>query len=75
MSIPFVPMMGRAEAMRDCILLLGLNAVYFTRAKMEEKHLSSDPTYVQYALWMEEHGMFRAVGRVLPFLRYKAPAV
>jgi protein-S-isoprenylcysteine O-methyltransferase Ste14 len=72
-SIPFIPVLGRIEAFRDCVLLLGLNAVYYARAKMEEKHLSSDPVYVQYALWMEEHGIFRPLGKILPFLRYKTP--
>lgn len=73
-SIPFIPVLGRIEALRDCLLLLALNAVYYARARMEEKHLSRDPAYVQYAEWMEEHGIFRLLGKILPFLRYKAPA-
>ena len=44
------------------------------RARTEERHLSHDPNYVAYALWMNDHGIFRALGRKIPFFRYRAPA-
>jgi len=49
-----------------------MNFIYFMRARTEERHLSHDPTYVQYALWMNEHGVLRVLNRV-PVLRYRAP--
>ncbi len=36
-----------------------LNAIYYLRAKTEERHLSLDPVYVQYARWIDAHGIFR----------------
>jgi hypothetical protein len=47
--------------------------MYFMRAKTEERHLSRDPVYVQYALWMNEHGVLRFLNRI-PGLKYKPPA-
>jgi protein-S-isoprenylcysteine O-methyltransferase Ste14 len=74
-SVPFVSELGWTVALRNCCLLALLNGVYFIRARTEERHLSRDPTYVAYALWIEEHGVLRRLGRALPFLRYRAPAV
>ena len=48
--------------------------IYFLRARTEEAHLSQDPTYVEYALWMNEHGKLAFLGRWFPLLKYKAPA-
>jgi protein-S-isoprenylcysteine O-methyltransferase Ste14 len=77
-SLPFLPTAmnaaGWGEAARRAIALACINFVYFMRAKTEERHLSRDPTYVEYALWMNDHGMFSFVGRWFPILRYKAPA-
>lgn len=72
-SIPFVaqPGGGWASVAQSCLLLLGLNGVYYLRARTEERHLSSDPTYVQYALAMNHHSIFAGLGRRLPFLRYQ----
>lgn len=74
LSVPFFTTEGTAEALRHCLLLLGINGIYFLRAKAEEKHLSEDPTYVTYALWVEQHGRLRWLGRMLPLLRYQPPA-
>ena len=74
-SVPWVAHGGPLEAFRNCFLLGCLNLVYFLRARTEERHLSRDPDYVAYALWIEEHGLLRFLGRVFPFLRYRAPAV
>jgi protein-S-isoprenylcysteine O-methyltransferase Ste14 len=73
-SVPFVSSEGWSAAVRNCCLLALLNGVYYVRARTEERHLSRDPTYVAYALWMNEHGLLRGISRVLPFLRYRAPA-
>ncbi|HEX3847491.1 MAG TPA: isoprenylcysteine carboxylmethyltransferase family protein [Steroidobacteraceae bacterium] len=72
-SVPFVSTQGAGAALRNCCLLALLNLVYFARARTEERHLSRDPAYVAYALWMNEHGLLRGLSRVLPFLRYRPP--
>ncbi|MBV8939129.1 MAG: DUF1295 domain-containing protein [Alphaproteobacteria bacterium] len=71
--VPFIPANGEWEALRFCILLLGVNAVYFFRARTEERHLSRDPRYVEYGLWMNDHSIFRGLARHLPWLRYRPP--
>ena len=73
-SVPFLPYHGWADAVRNSLALGGVNTIYFLRAKTEERHLSRDPTYVEYALWMNEHGMLAFVGKWLPWLKYRAPA-
>ncbi len=73
-SVPFLPRLPAEEVVRHCLLLGCVNMIYFLRAKTEERHLSRDPTYVAYALWMNEHGMLSFVGRWFPLLRYKPPA-
>jgi protein-S-isoprenylcysteine O-methyltransferase Ste14 len=72
-SVPFVSELGWAAALRNCCLLALLNLLYFARARTEERHLSHDPTYVAYALWINEHGLLRRLGRLLPSLRYRPP--
>jgi protein-S-isoprenylcysteine O-methyltransferase Ste14 len=72
-SVPFVSELGWSMALRNCCLLGLLNCVYYARARTEERHLSRDPTYVAYAVWMSEHGLLRGLARVLPWLRYRAP--
>ena len=71
MAVPFMPRGTPDEAIRRCLLLLAVNFIYVMRAKTEEWHLSRDPDYVQYALWMEQHGLLRFLKR-LPVLRYLA---
>jgi protein-S-isoprenylcysteine O-methyltransferase Ste14 len=73
-SVPFISDQGFAAGLRNCCLLGLLNLVYYARARTEERHLSRDPVYVAYALWMNEHGLLRGVARLLPFMRYRAPA-
>jgi protein-S-isoprenylcysteine O-methyltransferase Ste14 len=72
-AVPFLVMDGNVgAAIKRCLGLLLMNFIYFMRARTEERHLSRDPTYVQYALWMNEHGVLRVLNRV-PRLRYRAP--
>jgi protein-S-isoprenylcysteine O-methyltransferase Ste14 len=58
---------GPFEAVRNSALLALVNAVYWWRAKTEERHLMADPDYVAYAAWIEERGLLprlrRAVSR------------
>ncbi|MEZ4238419.1 MAG: isoprenylcysteine carboxyl methyltransferase [Myxococcota bacterium] len=71
--VPFLRGTTLYDAVRDCVWLSFLCLVYWLRARTEERHLSRDPVYVQYALWMNEHSVFAPLGRWLPFLRYRPP--
>ncbi len=71
--VPFIYDGSWYAVMRDCTWLSALCWVYWMRARTEEQHLSEDPDYVRYALWMNDHGMFAFVGRWIPFLRYQPP--
>jgi len=62
-----------SDVIRHCIMLFGVNCIYFMRARTEERHLSWDPDYVAYALWMNDHGAFAWLGRIFPLLRYRPP--
>ena len=73
-AVPFLPDQGWDGAARQVLMMLGIAFIYWMRARTEERHLSRDPTYVAYALWMEEHGIFRWLGRIVPGLRYRAPS-
>lgn len=57
--MPFMPSWGVLEAVRHSLLLLGLNIIYYLRARTEEKHLSQDEVYVAYAAYIDTHGIFR----------------
>ena len=72
-SVPFVASQGPSAALRHCLALALLNCVYFLRARTEERHLSRDPAYVAYARWIDTHGMLNALGRLIPWLKYRAP--
>jgi protein-S-isoprenylcysteine O-methyltransferase Ste14 len=63
-SVPFMWSGNLAMTARHCVLLGLLNAVYYLRAKTEERHLGLDPVYVQYAAWIDRHGMLRFVNPV-----------
>jgi hypothetical protein len=41
------------------VLLAIVSAIYFWRARTEERHLSADPDYRAYAGWMARHGPIR----------------
>ena len=58
-SIPFISQGSPSEAVRHCLLLLGLNVIYCLRAKTEEHHLNRDPVYREYSRYIHEHGIFR----------------
>ncbi len=56
-SLPFLVSESGADSLRRSLLLLILTGVYFLRARTEERHLSQDPVYVQYAEWIQENGL------------------
>lgn len=72
-SLPFMAAVPFEQAVQNCLLLLGVNAIYFLRAKTEERHLGRDAVYVEYARWIDQHGLFRFVRR-LPGMRFAIAA-
>ena len=74
-AVPFMAQGTADEALRHCLLLLGVNGLYTLRAKTEEWHLSRDSDYVAYAVWIKDHGLFRWVRHVpvLCLLAYRVP--
>lgn len=71
-SMPFLSVLGPtpigiADAGQHCLLLLGINAIYFFRAKTEERHLMLDPVYREYSEWMKENSLYAKIkARLLP---------
>lgn len=64
LSVPFIPNESLGVSIKHCVGLCLVNFIYFMRARTEERHLSRDPTYVAYALWMNDHGWLRFLGRI-----------
>jgi hypothetical protein len=70
-SMPFMFNGLPGESIRLSLLLLGVNFIYFMRARTEERHLSQDPNYVEYATIMNNRSVFAWVGKLLPVLQYR----
>ncbi len=70
--LPFLATGGAGDALRSCLLLLAVNAVYVARAKTEERHLMADPRYRAYSAWIREHGLLARIAR--PFRRPRVSA-
>ncbi|MFC5570534.1 isoprenylcysteine carboxylmethyltransferase family protein [Lysobacter yangpyeongensis] len=62
-SIPFISTSGPVAALANCAALLALGIIYVVRAKTEERHLMSDPTYQSYCNWIEQHGFLPRIKR------------
>lgn len=68
-NVPFLSIGGPGESLRACLLLLVINAIYWARAKAEERHLlRDDPDYAAYCAYIAEQG-------VLARLRQRASGV
>jgi len=64
-AIPFIVVNDNYLAsLQACIMLLGVNAIYYMRAKTEERHLGWDETYRQYQKAIEQHGLIGRVKRL-----------
>jgi protein-S-isoprenylcysteine O-methyltransferase Ste14 len=66
--LPFFATTGdMTDMVRNTFVLACVSGVYFWRAKTEEKHLSADPAYRDYAAWMARNGpiprLLRALSR------------
>lgn len=63
----FVPFLGNdtaLDAVWHCSALLGVNAIYATRAWTEERHLLADPEYRAYAEWISRNGWVARATRI-----------
>jgi protein-S-isoprenylcysteine O-methyltransferase Ste14 len=57
-TLPFLVTTGSTTDMIRNSAILGLvSAIYYWRAKTEEKHLMADPAYTAYADWMDRNAM------------------
>jgi len=67
-AIPFISTSNdMTTIIQSCLMLLGLNAIYYMRAKTEERHLSWDQTYQQYQQVIDQCGVVaRCRNLVLP---------
>jgi hypothetical protein len=54
-------------------MLLCINTNRFLQTRTEKCKASRDPEYAAYAQRINEHGLFRGVGRPFPFLRNVPP--
>ena len=65
--LPFLAVSGNpADMARNTALLAGVTGIYYWRALTEERHLSSDPAYRDYAAWMDSNG---PIPRALAWVR------
>jgi protein-S-isoprenylcysteine O-methyltransferase Ste14 len=64
-SLPFLTTSGSmVDAIRNTVILGLVSAVYYWRARTEEKHLlAEDAKYREYYAWMAEHGPITATLR------------
>ncbi|GGE61103.1 isoprenylcysteine carboxylmethyltransferase family protein [Actibacterium pelagium] len=59
--VPFLSLNGPAEAIRSCVLLTAVCAIYYWRAKTEERHLMEEPKYQAYSEWIAQHGLLQRI--------------
>ena len=72
-TLPFlVTTDNMVDAVRNTVMLALVSAVYYWRARTEEKHLLTDPDYVAYANWMEAYA---PIPRVVRWVTGKGPRV
>lgn len=71
LALPFISNVDVKKAIAMTLALIGVNLLYYFRARTEENHLSNYPEYVEYAEAMNERSIFAPLAKRLPFLRYK----
>jgi protein-S-isoprenylcysteine O-methyltransferase Ste14 len=64
-TIPYLMQAPVSEALIQGIHLIVSNFIYYYRAKTEEKHLSQDPIYQEYILWMQQHSLVARLSKRL----------
>lgn len=64
--MPFLATTGNmVDMIRNTALLAIVSGIYYWRARTEERHLSEDPAYRDYAAWMARNGWGPRFVRVL----------
>lgn len=66
--VPFLSSDGIQGFLVSMTPFCAICLIYYLRAKTEENHLSRYPEYVQYAKYIDKHGIFRFLNKVCPFL-------
>ncbi|MDB5697676.1 MAG: protein-S-isoprenylcysteine methyltransferase [Alphaproteobacteria bacterium] len=73
-TMPFLATSGSVvDIVRNTVLLAAVTAIYYWRARTEEKHLSADSSYRDYAAWMERNAPLPRLIRKLRSKRVAAP--
>ena len=65
-TVPFLTQGSWVDAVRTTALMLTVAAIYYWRARTEERHLGLDPAYQEYSAWVERNGL---VPRFFAWLR------
>ncbi len=69
-SLPFLSVENFPVALKHTLNLSVVTFIYYLRARTEENHLSNYPEYVEYARWINEHGLFSFITKHFPALQY-----
>lgn len=69
-SLPFLSMQGPTMALKHTAALVFISFIYYLRAVTEENHLSNYPEYVDYARWINDHGILNPLAKLFPVLQY-----
>ena len=65
-TLPFLATTGNVtDIVRNTAILACVSGVYYWRARTEERHLSADPAYRDYAQWMDRNGPLPRMIRAL----------
>lgn len=72
-TMPFLTTGSWIDSVRNSVVLAIVTAVYYWRARTEERHLMADPAYRAYAEWMDRNApiprlLRRISGRAAPAL-------
>ncbi|MBA0245227.1 hypothetical protein D7Y16_16650 [Stenotrophomonas maltophilia] len=62
-SVPFISNGGVAGVLLSCLAMLAVNAIYWVRARTEERHLLMDADYRRYAEWIDDNGIVSILRR------------
>jgi hypothetical protein len=63
--MPFLSTAGPLDVLRNCVMLLAVNFIYYMRARSEEWHLMADPVYRDYSAWIAENGLLPRLRRAI----------
>ena len=70
-TMPFIGMGSLANNIQVSLLFLGVCVVYAMRAWAEEKIFLEDVIYQEYAKYIDRHGIFRFINKLLPFMSWE----